>query len=87
MHYEQTSHNGAMAAPTEHQVCLINLFAKITGLKTRAGYQRCDAATVVRTYSRSARPERVQSANREALSMRASRAPALRAFLVDCLLS
>ena len=35
--YEQTSHNGDMAAPTEHEVCLI-LFAKNTGLKTRAGY-------------------------------------------------
>ena len=79
-HYEQTSHIGAMAAPTEHQVCLI-LFAKNIGLKTRAGYQRCDVATAVRTSSRSARSERVPSANREALSMRASRAPALCAFL------
>ena len=69
-----------MAAPTEHQVCLI-LFAKNTGLKSRAGYQRCDAATAVRTSSRSARSEHVSSANREALSMRASRAPTLRAFL------
>ena len=69
-----------MAAPTEHQVCLI-LLAKGTGLKIRAGYQRCDAATAVRTSSRSARSERVRSANREAMSMRASRATALRAFL------
>jgi hypothetical protein len=69
-----------MAVPTEHQVCLI-LFAKNTGLKTRAGYHHCNPATAVRTSSRSARSERVLSANREALSMRASRAPALRAFL------
>jgi hypothetical protein len=79
-HYAQTAHNGAMAAPTEHQVCLI-LFAKNTGLKTRAGYHRRDAATAVRTSSRSARFERVPIANRQALSLHASRAPALRAFL------
>ena len=35
-HYAQTAHNGAMAAPTEHLVCLI-LFAKYTVLKTKAG--------------------------------------------------
>ena len=35
-HYEQTSHNGAMAAPTEHQVCLI-LFAKIQVSKPEQG--------------------------------------------------
>jgi len=69
-----------MAAPTQHHVCLI-LFAKNAALKTRAGYHRCDAATAVRTSSRSARSERVPSANRQDLSMRASRAPALRAFL------
>ena len=73
-------HIGAMAAPTGHQVCLI-LFAKNTGLKTRAACHRCDAATAVRTYSRSARFERVPTADRQALSLRASRAPALRAFL------
>jgi len=50
-----------MAAPTEHQVCLI-LFAKNTGLKTTAGYDHCNAATAVRTSSRSARSERVISA-------------------------
>jgi hypothetical protein len=69
-----------MAAPTEHQVCLI-LFAKNTGLKIKAGYHHCNAATAVGTSSRSARSERVLSANREALSMRASRAAALREFL------
>jgi len=70
-----------MAAPTEHQVCLI-LFAKNTGLKTRAGYHRRDAATAVRTSSRSARfDERVPTASEYARSLRASRAPALRAFL------
>ena len=69
-----------MAAPTEHQVCLI-LFAKNTGLKTRAEYNCRDAATAVRTCSRSARFERVPTANRQALNLRNSRAPALRAFL------
>jgi len=53
-HFGQTWHNGGMAAPTDHQVCLI-LFAKNTGLGTSAGYHRCDAATAVRTSSRSAR--------------------------------
>jgi len=152
-HYEQTSHDGAMAAPTEHQArgvrrissevatrrtfwgdkavillirflkaernvgqgvlqdsygrmgnmglnpdierlsyrshCLFSLpplpgvlnYIRHTGLKTRAGYHRCDAATAVRTSSRSARFERVPTANRQALSLRASRAPALRGFL------
>jgi len=79
-HFEQTSHNGAMAAPTEHHVRLIS-FAKKTGLQTSAGYHNCDAATAVRTFSRSARSKRVASANREALRMRASRASSLRAFL------
>jgi hypothetical protein len=65
-----------MAAPTGHQVCL-NLFAKNTGLKTRAACHRCDAATAVRTYSRSVRFERVPTTDR----LRASRAPALRTFL------
>ena len=69
-----------MAAPTEHQVCLI-LFAKNTGLKTRAGYHRRDAAAAVRTSSRSARFERVPTANLQSLCLRASRAPALRTFL------
>jgi hypothetical protein len=69
-----------MAAPTEHQVCLV-LFAKNTCLKTRAGYHRRDAGTAVRTSSLSNSFERVPTANRQALSLRASRAPALRAFL------
>jgi hypothetical protein len=36
MHNEQTSHNGAMAALTEHQVCLI-VFAKIQVSKPEKG--------------------------------------------------
>ena len=59
------------------RLCLI-LFAKNTGLKTRAGYLLRDAATAVRTSPRSARFELVPIANRQA---GASRAPALRAFL------
>ena len=60
---------------------MLDLFAKNTGLKTRAGHHRRDAATAVRTSSRSARFERVPTADRQALSLRASRAPALRGFL------
>jgi hypothetical protein len=69
--YEQTSHNGAVAAPTEHQMRL-TLFAKDTGLKTGAGYHCRDAATSLCTSYRSARVERVPAANRQALSLKSS---------------
>jgi len=74
-HYEQTSHNGAMTAPTEHQVCLI-LFAKNAGLKTRAGYHRCDAATAVLTEH----PQDRQNTRRTAVhrEVRPSKAPPAR---------
>jgi len=62
------------------RLCLI-LFAKNTGLKTRAGYHRRDAATAVCTSPRSARFELVPIANLQARCLRASRVPALRAFL------
>jgi len=42
--------------------------------------QLSNAATAARTSSRSARFERVPTANRQTLCLRASRAPALRAF-------
>ena len=62
------------------RLCLVS-FAKNAGIKTRVAYHRHDAATTVRTSPRSARFEHVSIANRHARCLRASRAPALRAFL------
>ena len=67
----------------KHPLCRCNSHVTFgsSHISRSGGYHRCDAATAVRTSSRSARVERVPAASRQALSMCASRAPALRAYL------